>query len=277
MIDKNSLRFAYLFTVILSFVFAGISYFHIQYQTYLWEFLIDSKILLMALFLLVLKKRGLLQLPPLMLNVKKWNTGLNVTWFCFPFIISAFVILTGILSGEIKFDYVDNASTLILAVIVDVPAIFVFSATTILVEEIFFRGILINSVSEISSKFKTGIFLSFLFCLFRLSDTINSETTSVISVGYVLIYLFSIGIITTALVTKYHSVWYGYSFRIGLMTIMPVLLSSLHTDSDSFFKTKNYLFFSEGLVSSVFIAASGFFMLRKVLKLSTGGNEILVN
>lgn len=273
MIDKGSLRFVYLFTVVLSLVFAVISYFHIQYQTYFWEFFIDAKILFLILLLVVLRKRSALQLSLLKLNVTKWNTGLNVLWFCFPIIVSAFVILTGMLVGEIKFNYLENASTLILATIFDIPAIFIFSATTILVEEIFFRGILINSVPETSSKFKTGIFVSLLFCLFKLSDAMNSDSTSLVAAGVVLIYFFSSGIITAALVSKYQTLWYGYSFRIGLVTIMPMMLSSMHIESDSFFKAKSFLFFGEGIVSSVFIATIGLLILGKASKSSI----VLVN
>lgn len=228
----------------------------------MWEIFVDIKIVLLPLFLLFLRKKGKFRFSSAFL--RKWDVKKNLFWFFIPLVLYILTFLVGLLVGEVSVDIPENAETLILATIFDIPAIFVFSVTSIFIEEIFFRGVLVNSFEKHYGKLKTIVITSVLFAFFNLSEVVSYEARSLLTVSLLVIYFLSVGTLTSVLVLKYHTVWLGYSFRIFLATVPMLILPSFLVDSDSFFKTKNFLFFSEGLFFSLLVLGMCIFVMFTV-------------
>lgn len=277
MIETTSLRLTFIYVLALSIFFALLSYFNISYQFYIWEIFVDVKIVLLVLFLLFLRKKGKYRFSGSVL--KKWNLKKNFLWFFIPLVFYTFIAIVGVIVGEVSVDIPENAETLLLATIFDIPAVFVFSVTSIFIEEIFFRGVLVTSFEQIygseglSDKIKTISITSVLFVFFNLSEVISTNSRSAISVTLLVMYFFSIGILTSILVLKYRTIWFGYSFRIFLSTVPTLILPSFFVDSDLFFRTKNFLFFSEGLLFSSLVFGMCVHMMSKLVNRNFANNN----
>lgn len=262
MIESGSLRITLLLLVFLSIFFSILSFIRIPYQLYVWEIFIDGKIIALVLFMIYLVKRSKLLLSSLSAPLQNFYWRRNILWYLFPVLAYSVVLLVGILTEEGKLDNFDNLLTLTLATLFDLPAVFVFSLAYLFIEEIVFRSVLLNSLLLRMNKEGTVMTISVLFALYCMSDVFTNDFSSALIFATLLLYFFSVGVITSALVLKYNSLWISYSFRIGLLTIAPLFLTSYLAESDSLFQTKNSLFFAEGIVFSLITLSIGFILLR---------------
>lgn len=264
MIESGSLRITLWYIVLVSIFFSALSFARIPYQIYVWEIFIDGKIIALLLFLIYLLQRSKFQFSFIAakLNILDWRRSL--LWFLFPVAAYSIVIIIGMLTKEGKFDNLDNIATLILATLFDLPAVFVFSLTFIFIEEIIFRGILLNSFLSKQKRVNSVTILSFVFSGFCMSDVFTNDFSSPLIFVSIIFYFFAIGVLTSALVLKYNSLWVSYSFRIGQLTIAPLILTSYLIESDSFFQTKNSLFYAEGFLFLMITLTVGFILLKSV-------------
>ncbi|MBI2427434.1 MAG: CPBP family intramembrane metalloprotease [Ignavibacteriales bacterium] len=193
----------------------------------------------------------------------------NLIWFLFPAVVYGLIILTGDTTNQGEIDDLDNWITLILATLFDLPVVFFFSTTSVFIEEAFFRGIIFNSLNSTKEFLHSALYTSMLYSIFSMADAFSFDFSSILIFISLLLYFASVGFLASILVLKYNSLWTAYSFRIGLLTITPLILTSYLAESDSFFKTKNSFFYAEGLIFSILIFGIGFLLLKSTQKIGT--------
>jgi membrane protease YdiL (CAAX protease family) len=266
MIDHKAVRFVIISVSIISIIFGILSYFKIHYQFYVWEIFVDLKILSLLLILFWLKRKNLYQFFFDNLHLRNWDVKKNLFWFVFPVLNYVVVIISGLISRQMHIEYSDNAVTLILAAVFDIPAIYVFSATSILIEEIFFRVLLFDSLRAQKSFWFSAIVTSLMWCLFSATEIINLDASTLLEYLSVASYFVATGLFCTIVVARYKSVWVSYSFRIGVVSLTSLILPSLFVEADSFFGTKLTLFFAEGFIVSSLMIVSVYFVGKSVEK-----------
>ncbi|MEW6061055.1 MAG: CPBP family intramembrane glutamic endopeptidase, partial [Bacteroidota bacterium] len=196
-------------------------------------------------------------------KLKRFNWRRSILWFLFPIASYSIVVFIGIVLKEGAFDKFDNAATMIMATLFDLPAVFVFSFTFIFMEEIIFRGILLNSHLSTKKETASAITVSVLFSIYSMPDVFTNDFSSLVIYISLLFYFFSVSFITSFLALRYDSLWVSYSFRIGLLTIAPLILTSYMVESDSLFQTKNSFFYAEGFLFSLLTLVTGFVLLKR--------------
>lgn len=260
MINFKILRFITISVIAIATFFGGLNFLKIQYQFYIWEIFIDLKILSLLLIFFALRRKHLYQFSLENLHLKKWEVNKNIFWFSMPFAVYAVVAVFGIVFRQVQVDDVDNASTLVLATIFDIPAIYVFSATSILVEEVFFRVLLFNILKVTYSFWKAATVAAILWSMFSFTDILSMANLGFITIFLASLNFFGVGLLCAALVEKYRSIWVSYSFRIGIISLTSLILPSYFVEADSLLTTKSNLFFSEGFIVSLLIILGAFIL-----------------
>jgi len=262
MIELSFLRRFSLYIVIVSLVFGILNFFKIQYQFYLWEIFIDLKIMLLFATIVFLYKKKQIILSQNQMTIVSFDWRKNILLFFIPTLLYIMSILAGLALKEITINKLDNAATLILASLFDIPAIYVFSITTILIEEMVFRGILFNSLHQVGSKMSAALFSSLIWTVFASSEIPGVEEIDIGLIFILVLYYASLGLFLSALMDRYKSIWPGYSVRMGIITLTPITLSSHLVESDSFFKASTAIFSAEGIVLSILMIVSAILLLR---------------
>ena len=260
MIEPKALRIIVLSVVVLAIAFGILSFLKIQYQFYIWEVFVDLKILSLLFIAIFFKRKSLFQFTLDNLHLKKWKVTTNVLWFFSPIFFYAVVVSSGMVFHHMHLESFDNAATLMLATLFDIPAIFVFSATTILIEEIFFRAMVFDSLRMRKSFWISVVISSLLWGFFSATEIIGLGSPTIGASCSIAFYFISTGVLCTILVAKYNSVWVSYSFRIGIISLTPLILPSLLVESDAFFGTKLTMYNAEGPGVSLLIGAIAFFI-----------------
>ncbi len=257
MIDRTYFRLVVFAVILSSILFGMLRYFLIQYQFYVWEIFIDAKILcLLGLIFFLYKKKTMLFTKDQFVFLQfDWRKNLVVC--SLPLFFYVIPIIVGLLIKEVSVSKLDNATTLVLATLFDLPAIYFFSLTSIFIEEIFFRGILLSTFQQKYSPIHSIILSSLFWMMFNISELVGLEELNFAHIIVIAIYFFSIGILCAAFSNKYKSVWLGYSFRVGIIALIPIILTSSLLESDSFLTTTSYFFNAEGIVVSLLLIVSG--------------------
>jgi len=263
MIESKSLTFTGILVIAISLLFAIISYFQIQYQFYVWEIFIDLKILSLIGIILFLIKQKKIVFDLEQLTSLKWKWLVNVLAFLVPVVIYIVVILLGLIFRQVSLDRPDNSATLVLATLFDIPAIYVFSVTSIFIEELFFRGVLYNSYRNENSIWISGFITSGLFAIYSISEIVGIEEVNIMTVLILLLYFFSLGFFCIVISQKLRSLWISYSLRIGIITLTPLFLTSQLVESDSFFVTTSNLLFAEGIITSIILLVASILLIEK--------------
>lgn len=264
MIEHKYHRITFIILIFISLLAGILSYFKIPYQFYIWEVFIDSKIIVLALLLFYFYRIKTIELSSVRLLLTNWYWKKNIIFFFLPIFIFAIVIASGLLFDKVILNRLDNSTTLILATLFDIPAIFVFSATSILIEEIFFRGFLLTTMKLLHGQIHAIILISFIWVVYSFSDFIGSEEFSLLKFGVVIIFFFANGVFCSILASKYQSLWIGYSFRLGLITLSPIIVPSLLSESDVFYSTESILFNAEGIIVSVLILVISYLIFQSI-------------
>lgn len=265
MIDQKLLRFTFTFIVLISIVSGILSYFAIPYQFYVWELYIDAKILAVAVLVFFLNRSKSIRFEKIQSQLFNWNFKKNIIFFLLPLFFYLLNNVLGILFKQVMLVKLDNAPTLILATLFDIPAFYVFSCTTILLEEIFFRGLILSSLLSQKSKVYAVVVSSSIWSLYSVSEIISTPELDIVKFLIILIFFFAIGMVCSILVHKYTSIWFGYSLRVGLISLTPISITSLLNESDSFFTTSSNLFVAEGLIFSIFLLLTGIIVNKYVV------------
>lgn len=264
MIDQNSLRLTAVLITIIAVLFGILSFFRIQYQFYFSEIFLDLKALTIIGLILFFYKGKFVLFTKEQKTLLHWEWRKNLQVFLLPLLLYSLSILVGILFKQVSINKLDNPTTLVLGTVFDIPAIFVFSTTSILIEEIFFRGILLSSFRQKYSIVYSTLTISLLWTIYNTSELFWVEDLNIIKFSVLVLYFFSIGILCSAFAARYISVWPGYSFRIGITSLTPIILTSSLIESDSFVKSDIYFFNSDGIIVSFLLIVSGIVLVKTI-------------
>ncbi len=250
MIEQSKLLKITAVFIIISLLFGFFSVLKIQYQFYLWEVLVDLKIVSVIVVIIYSFRKNQISIVPSLRSFFTFDWRKNILWFSVPLLAYAVSIGSGLAVGDVKLNKMENAVTLVLATLFDIPAVYVFSVTSILVEEILFRGILLRSYVRTSGAFRSVFIVSLLWTLFMLSDIVGAEVFDAGESAVLTVFFLVVGILLTSLSLWRENIWFGYSLRIGLITLTPIILTSRINESDSFFSSGSLIFIAEGVVVS---------------------------
>jgi len=220
-------------------------------QFYVWEFRVDVKPILFAIFCYFFARRFSFQFVQISSEIWKWNWKVNLLAFFSPVLLCGIVILVGLAVGGIVYQGVDNAATFLLGIIVDIPAIFFFSASTLLLEEIIFRGYVYSYLSAEHGFIIPALVTSALWGVIFYSNFFDFQQLSFLSVIGGFLNLISIGFVCSSLVYFSTSIWASYSFRVGLATFLIPLLSGKQDEANSFFLSNFPAFSNSGILLSL--------------------------
>lgn len=277
MISLSSLRSPYLLVLGTTAVFLLLAIFSIQYQYFIWEIFIDLQIIFLLVALVVLRKITGGTVSWDFSYLLRWNWIGNIYWFLYPLVALAIGISLSFVINEIRLRELENTATLILQTVFDIPSMFIFSATTVLLEEFTFRSVLLRSYSFNDSPIRSAIVNAFFWTCFAVPGIIvlgNSDFQDSISI---LTFYFAVGILTSVLAMRFRTIWYGYSLRIGIMAAFPLLIVSKVQDSETFFTTESSIFSSEGYFYSVFFLISAVFIVKKIKHQNIEENQKVPN
>ncbi|HLP15624.1 MAG TPA: CPBP family intramembrane glutamic endopeptidase [Bacteroidota bacterium] len=225
----------------------------IKTHYYVWELLVDGKtLLLIGAFVLFFRpknwrnegqKRG----------VFRWSILRNIGAFLIPALVAGGLAGAGILLKKVSYADPENATTMLLTLIFDIPAIFIFSVTTVFVEEYLFRGVIVTEFERNGAP-STGLFVSsLLWALYAIVDELPIDEFTWVKLSVLLLFYFSVGIACGSLYFSSRSVWISYAFRIGVLTITPSFLSGVTGATDAFFGTENFYFLGDGIIASALL------------------------
>lgn len=237
--------FIALFGVVLAFQ-------NISTNIFLWEFQFSWKIILFIIFILLLYNSRLSSLKEFVVsNLKNFNLKNVIIYLFVPLIASFLLLIIGITFGEIQTGEIKDFTLFVFGIIFDFPAIWLFSITIILIEEIIFRGILLSEFTK-SGKIAAFIIPNLLFTLYYSDEfilQILKETNIVWSnISLLASYYFFSGIIATLIVSKFATIWEAYSLRVGIVSFSQIISTSIIYDGNSYFITKNSYFMVEGII-----------------------------
>lgn len=202
-----------------------------------WEFPIDLKVVAIAFVAWYAIRRdsgGYLR----GLGLRSWNWLYVFSAFCAPAVLVLATVAIGYILKAVEFQGVENAPTLFLAVVFDLPALFFFSATTILVEEIVFRGLFFEILSERGNLISASLLTSTLWAVLRIADAFAGSTHLPLSIASQLVNLLSFGVVLNLLFIKSSSVWVPYAFRLGVATFSSIFLGGAEAETNSLFVAK---------------------------------------
>lgn len=267
MIEPKFFKLILFFITGIAVIFAILQRFDIPSVFYIWEIAIDFKIVSIIGFLYFLNKKQIfvLNLAELKLFPMDWYR--NLTFFLIPIFIYGIVVFLGLTSGKVTVAPLENKSTVILAALFDIPANCIFSVTIIFMEEIVFRFVLLKSSFVDHSKLKTLILVNIIWSIYSALSIIDFSGANFQSIVSIFISQFTIGSLLSSIVIKYKSIWYAYSLRIGMKIIVPLIVTSIVLDTDSFFTTNSLLFYAEGWISSVTMLLLAAYIYRKEIKM----------
>ena len=199
------------------------------------------------------------------IGIRSWDWPTNLLAFFSPIGLFGLLIVAGILFKATLYQGVENSATFLLATAFDIPATFFFSITTVLLEEIVFRGFVFRAISKKESFVLPALLTSGLWALMSFSNGFQIQNSNLGSIFVGFLNLTSIGFVCSALLLFSKSIWSSYSFRLGLLVFSSALLCGSQDDTNSFFITNLGSFSSRGVLSSLLniIFASFRFKLHK--------------
>ncbi len=225
----------------------------IKTHFYVWELLFDGKTILLAGLYMLLAKPGSWKTEARSRGVFAWSLVNSVGAFLIPALISGAVVGGGLFAKKVTFAAPENGATLLLTLLFDIPAVFIFSVTTVFVEEYVFRGYVLSEYMK-SGRAVAGLAVStVLWAAYAIVEVLPLEEYSWISAGLLVFYYMAVGIGAAALYRASRSLWVSYAFRIGVLTITPSVLSGVTGVTDAFFTTENLFFFGDGVITSAVI------------------------
>jgi membrane protease YdiL (CAAX protease family) len=247
----------------------------IKSHFYVWEVLFDAKTLLLAALFFILLKPEDWKKSSRDRGVFTWSLLKAIGAFLISVIVSGATLGIGLVFKKIAFADPENAATLVLTMLFDIPAVFIFSVTTVFVEEYVFRGCLLSNFLD-DGRPVTGLAVSsLLWALYAIVEVLPLDDFSWITIGALILYYVAVGIAASSLYRASRSLWVSYAFRIGVMTVTPFVLSGVTGVTNAFFSTENIFFYSDGIFAStllIVVFSTIFFVSGK--KWITGGNTV---
>ncbi len=234
-------------------------------QFYIWEFEINLKPAVFGVLCYFFNRKFQIGFKLAKIGVRSWDWPTNLLAFFSPFGLFALLIVVGILFKATAYQGVENSATFLLATCFDIPATFFFSISTVLLEEIVFRGFVFSTISKRENLVLPALLTSGLWALMSFSNAFQIQNLSFGSILIGFLNLISIGFVCSALVLFSKSIWSSYSYRIGLMVFSTALLCGNQDETNSFFIANLASFSSSGILFSLlnFIFAAFLYKLHK--------------
>jgi membrane protease YdiL (CAAX protease family) len=220
---------------------------------YLWELLLDGKTIVLAGLFFAFLRPTEWKTEARSRGVFAWSLLKAVGSFMIPVLISGVVVGVGVLLKKVSFADPENGATLLLTMIFDIPAVFIFSVTTVFVEEYIFRGVVLTEFLQ-DGKRTTGLVVSsLLWAAYAIVEVLPLDEFSWAGAGLLILYYIAVGCAASGLYSMTRSLWVSYAFRIGVMTVTPSLLQGVTGATDAFFTTENYFFYGDGITTSLIL------------------------
>jgi len=262
MISKFSPYSSFLFWLFLiSIASAAVALLGLSTQFYLWEFLVDVKILLFVLLVLLFIRKFHWNVDLTKYGILRWDAGSNILVFLGPLVILTLTILVGYVVKKTTFEGEDDSITLLLATLFDIPATYFFSVAVVLVEEVIFRGFIFDFVSREYAIFKSLMISSIIWTVANFDKIAQIRSSSTLVISSELLNLFSIGVACSVIYCHTKSIWPGYSFRIGLAVFSSAMLASNVTETSSVFSTESHILSNSGILFSIVTLTFASFLL----------------
>ena len=231
-------------------------------QFYIWEFKIDLKPAVFGVLCYFFNRKFQIGFNFAKIGIRSWDWLTNLLSFFSPFGLLALLIVAGISFKTIVYQGVENSATFLLATFIDIPATFFFSLTTVLLEEIVFRGFVFDAISKKENFILASFLTSGLWALISFSDVFQMHNSSFGSILLGFLNLMSIGFVCSALLLFSKSIWSSFSFRVGLMVFSNALLCGNQDETNSFFVANLSSFSSNGILFSLFNFAFSAILLK---------------
>lgn len=231
-------------------------------QYYLWEFALDVKVLVIALLLLYFGKKYRWDFGLDRHGIRNWIPKLNAFAFFIPLLLLALVVAIGMLSRKTSYEEVENSYTFLLATIVDIPAIYFFSITVVLLEEIIFRGLMFDLVSRDRGNLVSVLSSSLIWTAVNFDKAAQIQNVTFTLATSELLSIMAVGVICSSFYCLSRSIWPGYSLRIGLRVFSSTVLTTRASDTNAYFQTDSPIFSNDGILISILILILSFVLLR---------------
>jgi membrane protease YdiL (CAAX protease family) len=270
--------FIFLLTIPVLALIAGVSNTAgIKTHFYVWELLLEGKTIALALLFFGILKPGVWKTEARERGVFAWSFVKSAGAFMIPVMISGATLGAGLLLKKVSFADPENGATLLLTMVFDIPAVFIFSVTTVFVEEYIFRGYVVTEFTKTGSPGAGLVISSVLWAVYAGVEVLPLDEFSWVSAGLLVLYYIAIGVGASALYGISRSLWVSYAFRIGVMTVTPVLLSGVTGVTDAFFTTENIFFYGDGIIPSavlLLLFLTAYFVVIKKSSVSVNSGRV---
>ncbi|MCX6137448.1 MAG: hypothetical protein NTV54_08150 [Ignavibacteriales bacterium] len=246
------------------------AYWGVSTTFYVWEFVFDAKVIaaLCVVFLIWRKTKHRSDIVSI-LGLRNWRFWDNLRWFILPLALAAIAVGGGLAAKQLAYSQLENAATIALAVLFDIPAILFFSLTVFFAEEIALRGFALIEIKSAHSVLFSILLSSLLWTVYKIPEVLEIEQPNILAICSVILFSFATGVLCATLFFLKKSLWQGYFFRVGASIFFPAILGNFADDSDFFFEAKSVLFLGDGIILSVFILlCSAWIYMVKLRKLT---------
>ncbi|HKZ41794.1 MAG TPA: CPBP family intramembrane glutamic endopeptidase [Candidatus Hodarchaeales archaeon] len=256
--------------ILISLASTALVLFGFRAQIEIWEFGVDLKVVAFAIMVTYFGTKYRLDFGKFGLN--RWNPQINIAAFLSPLPLLAIVVASGILLGSSHYSGVENSLTFLLANVIDIPAVYFFSITIVLLEEIIFRGVVFDLIFQNRDNLKSIFFSALIWAVANLDGLAQIPRATVLLLVSEFLFIVAVGVVCSSLYCLSDSVWPGYSFRIGMRIYCSALLLPTGSAMDAFFTTNSPILSSNGLLLSMlsFLLAFAILNLRKNVPIHAG-------
>lgn len=262
--DPRSFRIIQIVIVLISIFLIIIESLGFQFQVFVWEFLIDPKCIFLLLLLVFQIGKNRYYFSSFIDDIRHFQWKTSFVWLIMPLFFLGTIIIWGRIVSQIEYHNVENWPTKLLQILFDFPAFVFFSLSTIFIEEMFFRSLLLKMFMANVGMGKSVLLSSLYWLFFNLSGLLLLTPITILnSLVYILFYL-STGIFLGIVAMKYGQMLYGYLFRVGFLLLSAILLSNANEDQNTFFIAKSVIFSSQGIVFSIFSITFAFIANKRI-------------
>jgi hypothetical protein len=264
MSDRKPLRNVLIAIIIASVIFVLLESFGFEFQVYFLEFLIDPKHILLLILILSLSKKDQYYISTIISDIKRTQWKTSLLWLIMPLLLLSVLLFVGKIGSQIDYHNFENWPTKILQILFDYPAILFFSISTVFIDELFFRSFFYKVCREHIGIGKAIVLSSIFWSIYNLSEFIFTDPNTIENTIVYILFYFSTGILLAVLAEKHGHIFYGYIFRVGLLSFSVVLLSNAYDDQSTFFVSNSLIFSSQGIIYSFLSVFLAFFIYRDI-------------
>jgi membrane protease YdiL (CAAX protease family) len=252
LLDKNR---TFVGIVCLSAILLGaLELSHLPLRFYVWELVFAVKVLLVAVPVFIYwHKSKSVKTVVAKLGLNSWSWKSSIAAFFSTLLLAGIAVGIGLALRKVAYSNLDNAATIAMAICFDIPAIAFFSMTTLLVEEIVFRGYYFVRLTQTRSIVGSILISSFVWTIFKSPELLEIEMLNIGAIVSFLFSMFSLGVLAAVLFRWLDSIWPTYFLRVGIAIFPAAILGNFAQNSDFFFESKSPWFYADGVVYSTLL------------------------